>query len=98
MKTILVATALLVTASAHAQVPCFVMDSCGQQSQSNYPREIQVTRPDPSPTTLRGELESDGNMRVRDWRTGEIMRGYVTNEGYGTLRNSKGDTYRVMPR
>lgn len=44
----------------------------------------------------RGEIDSDGSVRMRNYK-GDVLRGNIEPDGYGKLRDSDGNTYRVKP-
>lgn len=50
-----------------------------------------------SSNKFRGEIESDGSVRMRN-SNGERLRGEIDSDGYGKLRDQDGNTYRVKPR
>ncbi|MCX8048705.1 MAG: hypothetical protein N3A55_03460 [Methylohalobius sp.] len=45
-----------------------------------------------------GEIEDNGYTRLRNPYTGDILRGYIDEDGYGRLRDYNGNTWRVRPR
>lgn len=50
---------------------------------------------DPS-NKYRGEIESDGSVRMRNYN-GDRLRGTIDSDGYGKLSDQDGNTYRVKP-
>lgn len=44
----------------------------------------------------RGEIDSYGNVRLRNYN-GEILRGNIDRNGYGTLKDYNGNLYKVKP-
>jgi len=45
----------------------------------------------------KGEIESDGSVRMRNPYSGETLRGYVDKDGYGKLRGSEGNVWKIRP-
>lgn len=71
-------------------------------SQSTYQGSNQVElrpRDDSDPMArYRGQVQPDGYTTVRNPETGERLKGYIGDDGFGRLRDSDGNVVRVRPR
>jgi hypothetical protein len=45
----------------------------------------------------QGTVDKWGDVRLRNWN-GDTVRGNIDKDGYGTLRDQDGTTWRVRPR
>lgn len=98
-KTALIAVAVWITISGTA----FCWDRTTNRnvigSLDGSEREIEIKEKynyNPS-STYKGNIDSYGNVRTRNWQ-GDQLKGNVDDNGYGRLQDNSGNFYRVRPR
>ena len=67
---------------------------------TTYPREMEM-RPrynSDIQQRYRGEMEGDGYIRMKNPYSGDTLRGTIEPDGYGKMRDSDGNIWRVKPR
>ena len=97
MKTLL-AFALLTTATTAVAWDRWDVESSGRNFGGGNEVEMRPRYNYDYTQRYRGDVDAGGNMQLRNPHTGNKLRGYVDDTGYGRLRDRDGNTWRVKPR
>jgi len=81
---------ILITASAFAGER-WIIEGLGNDVRMRPQYDYDYSR------MYKGEIEDDGYIRLRNPYTGDTLRGYIDEDGYGHLRDSEGNIWRVRP-
>jgi hypothetical protein len=99
MRTLLIAIALLTYQSQLLAQSRTYRIEVDPRSNPDGSRDIEMRDRynSGSSSRFRGEIESDGSVRMRNSQ-GDRLRGEIDSDGYGRLRDQDGNVYRVKPR